>query len=928
MEDFKNLILDSMNPDQSKLQNATKTITNLRDLYPRDLSQSLLTHSQSSDFQISIQSLVLYRSMLLVSNVPFEAYSNSSLKSTFYSMIHPSRPLSYLKKVGDILVVLSSLQNFEGELLTTCMSQWLISDLKPFKLLSLHILEQISQENQPAILIHQAAVLEMVWKTLENADDEVKISTCRTVCIVLALADLKDTHSRVLEAVVSILQQVRMNNLLPALEGINTLVTSYRDISETCTEKLVKFLVSLILDSSQPRETVELAGAVLNEVVTEGAEENFNSNNLIQEIIAAVFQLLFIVDHHSDLQAWINSEDSDESKLFQIGRSLLNELACLAREKIFPFLNLILQPMFKSDFWIHLHSGLTALGLVAEHCEESFLENFDEFFGVIIGHCTSEHPRLRHAGLTALGLICNAFPVVVKDRRSVDVIKVLIMNLRTENPAKVIIQASKCLINYCGILEEPHEINFLNVHLNQIQTGLMKIISSESTSTLVLMQVIDTFTSIIEISGQFSPSVSDLLFKLEASLPSQALDVKLKESSLRCMAYIVELEGFHGENEILLKMLELKTTTTKTDYIYNQVLQVITRSIIKLQSIPSFFNDFIQELLINASASVDMEFFDNASLASNEKGISAERSGSFPCKIALNSEALHNKGWACLLLDDLAQGLQTLFLPWSESCFVLMKKMLDFDFDSVMKKKSINVICSLIAINPRLEAERMTFELFSVVVPLIPKLLNNNPKSCKVLMRGLKKVSVILKDFSFLGLSVAQYVLEVLSSVVSICVGKMLSVDYCELGVKVQDLVDCSAELLIVLIESFDGQFKMLMVHKLNSFFQLMMGTDDILVSAGVKIFKSYVKTFREVPANGSLKAIDRLLQLCHSKDEDLQELSIETLIILLKLTDTSIHPESLPKLSETCNFLLKSSHSKALSLELSQLINSKTQTI
>ena len=933
MEDFQTVILDTMNPDKSKREKASNMILNLRDQYPKDLSAYLISSSSSSDLAISSQSLILYRSTLINSSIPISSYSTDSLKSSFYSLIHPSRQLSYLKKVSDILVPLSCKLHFESELFFTCSSVWLPSEHKSIQLFGLYLLETASAFNELSHIFenNSSAILSLIWTTLASPDPDIKVISCRTVCIILEQLPMSEWHLKALPALLPILQGLQSQTLIPALDGLNQLICSYPEVLDPCTDNIIKFLVSLILSPESKREIVEISGNTLIQVISGGESTVFSKPLIMQEVLSASFHLLLLVDFAQDLDLWSRSGPEIENSLLIIGKSLLCTLAQLVKENLFQVLMQVVNPLLRSSFWIHQQAGIQALGLVSEHCGESLLNGLDGFVEVALKHARDESPRLRCAALSCLGLFCTYLSPAINERFCGRVLEVIVENLACGFSDKVVVKAARCLINFCESIEEGEEgeeLKFINRSLRNLLQVIDSIISDTASQTFVLIEVIECLTVVIETTGEYNDVVARILFKLDSILPVRDLDSKLKQVSLVCIAFIVELKDFHSANEVLEKMLNLKLTVSKTDLIYNKIMQVITNCIVRLQFIPSFFSSFIQELLENASASVDFELIEQ--INPGPDSFLLDLPGQGTSNLVFDADTMENKTWACLLLKDLIKGLKSQFLPWSSTCLETMKPLLDKKFDITFKEKSSKVITSLISIHSVPESERITFELFSIIVPLIHKNLQQNTKISHIFLKTVAKVGKILNDFSFIGLSGAQYLLTVLSEVVSVCVAKrQMIIDYEELSEYVIDeIVHNCGNIASILIKSFSSQFQEIFMSTSTNLFQLIFVEHEACAYAGLLVLNSFVKSCKSLPGPVQSQGLIEILgKICMNYEEEIRELAVQVMASVVTCLETSIISPFTPVIVEICKTLMKSEDlSKKSTQELFQAVSSKLQ--
>lgn len=130
------------------------------------------------------------------------------------------------------------------------------------------------------------------------------------------------------------------------------------------------------------------------------------------EAVALGLALIAEVPEAEDLNAWNEAEDENDKAIVNLdphslGKDLLYKLPTFLKgENVLPLLLKAIPEYLKSTDWVSQHTGLLTLGFIAEGCHDSYAQNLGEIVGYLLPFTTSEHPRVKWAAMTSIGLIC------------------------------------------------------------------------------------------------------------------------------------------------------------------------------------------------------------------------------------------------------------------------------------------------------------------------------------------------------------------------------------------------------------------------------------------------------------------------------------------------------------------------------------------
>ena len=909
MEDFQKVISNTLNPDKQQREQSEFYLQSCLKQTPQELSSLFLSLMESEDPLLSTQSLVLYRTLFITSQDFLSITSNPGIKLQLLSLIHPSRPLSYLKKLASILIPISITQHFESEILSGLTCTWLTSTSSSLQQFALHFLE-ISSENPTFLNIisnNALNVLDLMWNVLNTPDELVKIAACKAVCVILSRMDETTKHVIMFNRVLEVVQGSKVVELGPVLNEMLGLINTYPYVCYERLVELTEFLAALVKGTNL--ELKKQSARLLTEIVIIGDESIFTVK-ILQELMTVAFTLLSEIDHPVDLQAWVQNESyGNETGPMENGKELLCCLSEISEEKVYSFYILMLEAHLNSQYWLHQHTGILSLGLVSEGFYQKFSSNIDHFVSILCKFTMNENPRLRYAALSSLGLFCTSLSQEIIDNYSASILNCLISNLGLNNPSRVIITALRSVINFCNEVETNEEIKLFERFLPSLIRKYEEIFTNSNTSGKVLTEMISSLTAIIDAVDDFSAYVQIFLPKLESIFFIQGLDDGLKNTALKCVGCIAKSKTNTDNSKILEKMIELKGSVDKDNALYVNLMEAIVKCIVKLKFLPEFFDGLMQEILANANSLVDYFIVDKSlTPIYDHEGIELTVGG---CKqkILLDTVVIDNKISACQLLRLLIEGLGELFLPWSNSTFESLVPLTVLLFDSLIKKEASKTLISLLKASPLPVSDSYSFKILSKYIQALQTCDHSNLETINFLLKNIKNISKVIGGLTILGLSGATYLSQILkTTILNILTTTPNSIAQESLDSDPinEKVIKKSLKLSSTLLKSFKIEFKPYITSNFQGLFESILYSSENILASFLYLLCDYIEIMNEVLPTPNIDLVSHLCKFVYYDNEDIRQSSISALGLIAWYSHPNDFQQYLDCTIDACSFLIK----------------------
>ncbi|OMJ75278.1 hypothetical protein SteCoe_25637 [Stentor coeruleus] len=650
------------------------------------------------------------------------------------------------------------------------MTMWLSSNSVTLKLFSLYLFEISTENNEIALIINQNAesVFQLMWNSLQVDNYKIKAAACRTTCIVLAVINEKENFRQVFSIIIDLIQSLPVEEMAKVFNAISELIDNSPRIIIGAVDKLSKVIIEICKTTTVPY-AARIEGLQVIHAVMQRAFDYVKGNTLfIQEIITLSLILLSEIEYSNDLAAWDADTYSDTDaadNIFTLGKELLCTITELFTDLAYQHLIILIEAHINAAHWLHKHTGIIALGIIACDCASAMHSKLDYFIHILITLSSHEHPRIRWACITSIAYFCTAFAPIVQNKHTQTIVSILIENMKLENLNKLKIQALKCMANFAKPLHKAKEIQMISPFISNIFNSFYELFTNSSTTPQVLNEVLMTLASVSMTSKTFSSYFSLFLPSLQAlfknGLPA---NVPLKNSALICLSCFARQAETTVVETILADALRLKSIITIEDECYNTLLEVIVGC---LENVGGYHidicNALIKELLSNAATNIETL---SSSLNSNRNSfgsISIEIRGSCEKNLKISTGAFETKLISCKLIFVLfkfnGQSLQN----WIPQTLETMLNLAFYPFNKDIRKWGIKIIEKLPTICDLVQRNSIILSILTYFINKIKEKIYTFPEDIQKILSATIRIIKIAENLNFIGLPGAQTLSEVLA---------------------------------------------------------------------------------------------------------------------------------------------------------------------
>lgn len=928
MEQFEQIVFNITSKDHSVRNFAESSLETLIKHNILMVSTGLLELMEKDLNETSSLAAVLYR-RLFIEKKMWEQ-QDPEAKTKLLRLIQPFRPLSFLKKVADILVSLAVSQDFSTEILSLSTS-YLHSDLETLKLLALYILDIGTEHTEIVQVIEKnsCSVFELLWQGLHEKSSEIQKSACKTTCQILVSLKENPEYGKVFNVVLDVIQTIESSQLFCILSAVAQLVEVHPRIVVGLLDKFVMVMGNIGKNTGIDKESRVTAGEVLIQIVHKCTGLVKKSRFFVQEILTLSMIFLAEVEFASDLQAWNEAVESEVTLLdpYGIGRLILSVVSDILQDTIYNDIIVLIEAHLSAPHWIYNHTGIIALGLISEGCVNSLNPSKNKYIQALAHYTLNEHPRIRYAALFSLSLFFTFFTPHLQVNYHSPLIPSILANLDLSILPKLKSQALNSIINFCEGLKFA-ESNIIEQYLPEIIRQYDLILTDASTPKFVLETLLRSLSVVIGVSGNSAYLFQEFLPKLRKIfyLPGESVD-ELKTEAIKCIGCILKSNNFEYSDEIIEEILALKQKVCENDTCYSELIEVICKKVVKQGSIPQYFEQIIDELLKNAQTQIDVAVIDTDSGSSSlYQGLVIELRGMGDKKIALNTSAMHTKISACKLISFLLSKLTTKLSPWFSRILQVMQSLLDFNYNPTIRSCSLKSIILLFSSSEKHQAESLVLSIFPVFLKMIDDKIEKFPEDVNKIVKAMGIIGEHIGDLMVIRLQGARTLSELLSRCIKVMIqrkGERLSykagitdeglyteeLKNLEKGENIdEELLRGVVDLVGLLLKTFKSQFK----PYFQEYFQGLIG--EILykkepsereIVTCICLFCDYIEHINDLLISSDCSLLlEEFLKYSYHRSADVRQCSVYG-IGLSALYGGKEFIKYLPRCIEACNYII-----------------------
>ena len=966
MEDFEQKISLILSKDKLTREQGEIFLKNSLEASAQNTAFCLVSTMSSGTQDVKGLAAVLFRNKFLEENylnsVPRE--SQLQLKALLLELMNSQNSTDFLKKLADVLVNLACLQEWSYELLGI-MGQWAQSSLKE---VTLYLFELATEYEDMMLVMKQNAgsVMSILWNALQDSNYETKLAAAKTICSFLVGLGTEEEvlhYAGVLDHIVVILTEALQQKTAPehaieALVSLSELTNAFPRVWKFKVELVTKHMCEIAKNINFVRELRSGAVEVVVTLVSRAPGLLKSSTYFIQEVLCLGMQMMTELDNAFDLEAW-NLEGPESQVVlnepFSLGKDLLSRLACYLEESMFTHAMQIIQAHLDAEHWARKHSGILALGMIADGCKELLKPLLSGMFPKVLSFCFDENPRLVWAGITCLGLLCSEFEPELQRFYHPQIVPAILNGLK--NPkSKVQTQAASCMINYCkGLLIEDNDIEVALVpYFQGIILNYHQLLTTPSLSFYLLKELLNSLAIIIGCSGSrfsqyyegFKPGIRSII-QMEAS---HSLQKEVRASCVKCIGCIVEAfseeEYFQAEAEdLLLELMNLRSRLCDTDPGYQAIYEVISSFAVCLKDrFAPYLEAMMPQILQQAQCEVDFKFNDATSaeclnLGPGMSSVEFDLRGLGRKQLAISTTALENKTKAVKVIYEIVTNLGELFQPFVEKTIFILCELYTLNYSSEIRKYSLKTLSGILTCT---KDNSQKDSLFLQIVSNFLKslLVCKNSTETKRQLKTLLSCFSEVKCGSVVGLAIAHNLAEVLSSCVKSAYNRKLervlqkskfldpdiySEELEEL--EIQDETDEAImqkvmEIVGFLLKGFKTQFQQIFLKHFKELygqiFQKQDATDNEVLWA-ICIFDDYLEFTGDllVDTEGSA-LLNQFLKFCYHSNSDIRQSAAYGLGLAAQFGDPSVFQSYLIQVCEALHYILSLPNAKSKELLVS----------
>lgn len=752
MEEFEKLVFGILDEDHSVREMSENTLGLMKNLDSVGLSCNLLEIMAKDENQLTHLSAVLYRKFFIEE---FNPEQDPLCKLKLLQMLQPPRSFNYLKKISNILIALSVQQNFCNEILSNIVN-WLNSPHVPMKSLAFYMLEISTQQHSTMLIIEAniCSVFELLCKGLNDESPEIKLAACKAATQIIKELPISPQSSNFLQMILSTLPSTYPLDPFEVITSINDLISVHPGITCNLIDKLVQSMSKIAKDHKLSRQSRSAAVEVFSQMAGKCTAITRQSRYFIQEALTLAMILLAEVEFPNNLEEWDSAIDSEVALLepYDVSKQLLSELADNLQGLVFDDAILLIDAHLVAGHWVYLHSGLLALGLIADGCKDRFKDCLDKYCLVVIENCSHEHPRVRFAAITAMSLFCTFFAPVMQVRYCDEVVRKLLGNLKHKY-SKVKSQALKGIINFCCGFDLRGNCWALEAYAQAFADGFDEVINDPNSSGEVLQDLLASLAVVVNRLKK-ADGFQGFLPKLMKIFYMPGLHMEdLKREAMTCVATILNKNKYNNSDQILEELLRIKSMVNESEEHYPKLIEILCKKVVYSGN-TLLLRDIMEELLKNASIPVEVAVFDAESMSSYLlRGIVVDINGLGSKKISLNTSAIQVKKSACVLINFLINELKNQIQPWAFQIFNVMTSNIDFKLNQVVVKFALKSIISLVMVSDMQTKQSLVINLIPKLLDSISPKLKTMPKDVLQKLQTLNTLFEALESISCIGLS-------------------------------------------------------------------------------------------------------------------------------------------------------------------------------
>jgi hypothetical protein len=946
--DFSATLQACLSGDKPTREAGERSLSQWLAQYPEDTVKLLVSSMTLPDDDLSGIAAVLFRRHVLETKLyhKITQETQSLVWTSVLQLPSTQRSLLYLKRVGDVLVNLANAGHNVADLLNY-MAVWAASSEEAARELAMYMFELSSDfEHIKGVLrTNCESVLGLLTKALQDPAPAVSLGAIKSLAAFLSGFDEEKQvlpYSPSLTQSLSIFSSVLsmptppFDAVIKALNSLAELTELFPRVWKSSIEGLVNLMCVISCKTDFDNEIRAAAAEVLSTLITRAPGMLKKLPKVVVEVLNTALLMTEEVENKDDLAEWsIEEEDTEvvQNDPYSLGKDLLNRASVsLGSEAVMPVMLQVIPVLLNgSAEWTKQHTGILAIGVIAEGCHKHFEANLAELLSFVLPYTQSQNPRLRWAALTTLGLLLTEFEPTIQLNFHSEVMPRLLTcmtecanYLQTPSASeelavysramlRVSTQAAACLINYSrGLNDEVDVTAPLTQYANALFGALANLLNIGMTqnSYPLLEEVLNSLSvTASALSESFAPFYNEFMPGLKTLVGSPAttdLQKQVQANCIRAIGFLVQSvsetsQYVEDANAVFNGLLGLKPTLPSDSPSYIAIYEVMGHfaACLKTHFLP-YLDLILPELLQNASLEVKITFHDADSaeameLGPNMNAICFEFKGMGDKQLAINTLELEMKIKAVRILFDIVSELGKAFAPYVEPTVRTLTPLFDYVYSSDIRKYAYKTISACSACCEQAQGEAFLRGIFPIFANALANASKNLPPSdSKRLLTSLLGCLEEVEGVAVVGLAAASEISAVLAAVVRKAFERKVSrtnamkelvdtdlysdeLEQCKENDKVDDMILTKVmEVVGKLLKGFKVQFQPIFCDNFKTLYAELLfkpNPTDSETLAAICLFDDYVEFTGDLFfAEGRSPVIDQLLKFANNANPDIRQ--------------------------------------------------------
>lgn len=733
-----------------------------------------IQNMKNESVEIAQISCVLFKKYFLdnsegITESDFEMMKQAVMDSLDFN----SQPLLLLKRKGDVISKIFSLQG-QNEQLLTLLVQWAQSDNVVSKQFAMYVFEILSEchLSNEQLKKHKDSFFTIFDQSLQDGEIKVRVAALKaTTSFLFSIEDasivnnFKALMPKILNTVVDALKADEAQGKL-ALESMVDLTRTHPSCWKDTSADLVNIISDVIMMSDFEEGTRSQAAEVVLTLANQVPATLRKLPAMKTKFFPGLVKMLSEVEE--DNATWAETIDGEEGVGNDIHSAALSAISRLSLDMKENFVLDAVKPVFAESFthadWKIRQAGYLTFGLIAESTKEYLKANMESTMQTACQALQDQNVRVRYAGLSCLALVLTELSPIAQLKYHTELIPALLNIIQNEETLKVQTHAISCMINFTqGLIQtDENEIDstkksseILNLYSDAIFTSLITNLEKGIKQKYEPMQeevmnLLNISATLIEDQfskyfARFMPLMVEILDNVEAKGVSQ---MNLRARTIESIGYMISAVS---ENQEFLPTVQQVTeklfALLQGEFAHEDPQEIAVKE--ALSKIAFFLKEdfkfvapkFLEILIKDAQQEVDIRQ-ENAEIpkAQDEKVKSFEfklKGMENSTRVSVNTSALGNKIQAFQLILKLSEAMAEGFQPYIQTILPVLKAHVTH-FSRAIRKASLKTFQHMLSSIG--EPENLTFfkeiyNLFGLYIVMANK--KENVKELKLLFKEM-----------------------------------------------------------------------------------------------------------------------------------------------------------------------------------------------